>query len=172
MNSSSQANNNNLCLIGMPGAGKSTVGAMLARQTGREFVDTDDLIRSSTGCSLQYIVDNDGYQSLRKIEQDVITGLAHDNQVIATGGSAVYSAKAMSHLAAMATLVYLVVPFDVIEDRISDLDTRGLAKAPDQTLADLYAERVPLYEKYARIHVDANDTPDQVVANIVASLDP
>jgi shikimate kinase len=156
----------------MPGAGKSTVGAMLARQTGREFVDTDDLIRSSTGCSLQYIVDNDGYQSLRKIEQDVITGLAHDNQVIATGGSAVYSAKAMSHLAAMATLVYLVVPFDVIEDRISDLDTRGLAKAPDQTLADLYAERVPLYEKYARIHVDANDTPEQVVANIVASLDP
>ncbi len=156
----------------MPGAGKSTVGAMLARQTGRQFVDTDDLIRSSTGCSLQYIVDNDGYQSLRKIEQDVITGLAHDNQVIATGGSAVYSAKAMSHLADMATLVYLVVPFDVIEDRISDLDTRGLAKAPDQTLADLYAERVPLYEKYARIHVDANDTPDQVVANIVASLDP
>lgn len=172
MSQARQVGSSSLCLIGMPGAGKSTVGAMLAGRTGRGFIDTDDLIRSTTGCSLQYIVDTDGYLALRKIEQDVITALTQDNQVIATGGSAVYSEAAMSHLAGMATLIYLAVPYDVIEDRISDLDTRGLAKAADQTLADLYAERVPLYEKYARIHVDANDTPEQVVDNIITSLTP
>jgi len=159
----------NLCLIGMPGAGKTTVGTLLAGQTGKAFIDTDDLIRSTTGCSLQYIVEHDGYLALRKIEQDVIKGLHGDNCVIATGGSAVYSPSAMSHLAGMATMVYLAVPFEIIEQRIHDLDTRGLARRVDQSLAELYAERVPLYDKHSDIHVDASGTPKQIVDLILAS---
>jgi len=170
MTASNDAPSGNLCLIGMPGAGKSTVGAMLAERMGKAFVDTDDLIRTTTGCSLQYIVDNDGYQALRKIEQDVITGLQASNQVIATGGSAVYSDIAMSHLAGLATLIYLVVPYEVIEQRIHDLDTRGLARRADQSLANLYDERAPLYAKHARIHVDANDDPATVTERIIDSL--
>ena len=170
MTASNDAPSGNLCLIGMPGAGKSTVGAMLAERMGKAFVDTDDLIRTTTGCSLQYIVDNDGYQALRKIEQDVITGLQASNQVIATGGSAVYSDAAMSHLASLATIVYLVVPYEVIEQRIHDLDKRGLARRADQSLANLYDERAPLYAKHARIHVDANDDPATVTERIIDSL--
>lgn len=158
----------NICLIGMPGAGKTTVGTLLANKTGKAFIDTDDLIRSTTGCSLQYIVDNDGYRALRKIEQAVITGLQADNSIIATGGSAVYSPAAMSHLESMAILVYLAVPFDIIEERIRDLDKRGLARRADQSLAELYAERVPLYEKHAGALINASGTPEQNVDLILA----
>lgn len=170
MTASIDTPSDNLCLIGMPGAGKSTVGAMLAERMGKSFIDTDDLIRTTTGCSLQYIVDNDGYQALRKIEQDVITGLQASNEVIATGGSAVYSDAAMSHLASLATIVYLVVPYEVIEQRIHDLDKRGLARRADQSLANLYDERAPLYAKHAGIHVDANDDPATVTERIIDSL--
>lgn len=163
---------NNICLIGMPGAGKTTVGTLLASRTGKAFVDTDDLIRSTTGCSLQYIVDQDGYRALRKIEQDVITMLDKTDSIISTGGSAVYSASAMSHLAGMATLVYLAVPFEIIEERIRDLDTRGLARRADQSLAELYAERMPLYERYADLRIDASDTPENVAESVLLQLVP
>jgi len=156
-----------LCLIGMPGSGKTTVGRLLAERTGRQFIDTDDLIRSSTGRPLQDIVDHDGYLALRSIEHDIIRDLDCQNVVISTGGSAVYSDAAMQHLRNIATIIYLALPLSVIENRIQDLDTRGLAKRADQSLADLYAERVPLYERHADIRVDADGTPYVVPLNFV-----
>lgn len=160
----------NLCLIGMPGSGKTTTGSLLARRTGKSFLDTDDLIRSTSGHSLQHIVDHQGQQALRALEQDVICALNCSNSVIATGGSAVYSVTAMSHLANMATIIYLAAPLAIIESRIHDLDMRGLVRRADQDLSDLYAERTPLYERYASIRVEASGTTEQTVDQIVAAL--
>jgi shikimate kinase len=160
----------NLCLIGMPGSGKTTTGRLLARRTGKSFVDTDDLIRSASRHSLQHIVDHKGHLALRAIEQDVICALHCSNSVIATGGSAVYSASAMSHLAGMATIIYLAAPLATIESRIHDLDIRGLVRRADQDLSDLYAERTPLYEQYASVRVDASGAPEQTVDQIITAL--
>ena len=155
----------NLVLIGMPGAGKSTIGVLLARKTARDFLDTDLLIQSQQQRSLQAIVDNEGHTALRKIEEDVLLGLFRNEakqnhllkkHVIATGGSAVYSEPAMHHLKANGTVIFLDVDLTTLKSRINNFDTRGLAKRPNQTFAELYAERLPLYKKYADITVDCN----------------
>jgi shikimate kinase len=144
----------NLVLIGMPGSGKSTVGVILAKRTGRVFVDTDLLIQIAQKRTLQDIVDRDGYLALRQIEEEILLDLAVRNHVIATGGSAVYSNRAMEHLKADGVVVFLNADPDTLAARISDFSTRGLAKRPDQSFADLFAERFPLYTKYADITID------------------
>lgn len=163
---------NNISLIGMPGSGKSTTGYILAGLCGMNFIDTDDLIRERQQCSLQSIVDQQGYLYLREIESDIIGRLETANTVIATGGSAVYSAKAMQHLAAISLLVYLEAPFEIIEMRIQNLDTRGLARKPGQSLADLYHERTRLYQQWAQLTIDANRPPEVVAKDIVAHVNP
>ena len=144
----------NIVLIGMPGAGKSTVGVLLAKRTRRDFIDTDVLIQTAQGRSLQQIVDQDGYQALCRIEASLILGLRVENHVIATGGSAVYSEEAMSHLEPNGVTVFLQVDLATLQRRIDDLDTRGIARRPGQSLGDLYAERAPLYAEYADLTVD------------------
>ena len=148
----------------------TSTGHLLSERTGKDFLDTDDLIRADTGKSLQQIVDESGYLVLRDIEQRVICDLECEQSIIATGGSAVYSAAAMAHLADISTLVYLAAPFAVIEQRIRDLDTRGLARRPGQGLEELYRERVPLYQQYADLTVNADDETQNVVDHILASL--
>jgi Shikimate kinase len=137
----------------MPGAGKSTVGVILAKHTSREFVDTDVLIQTSQGRKLQDIVDTDGYVVLRKIEEDVLLGLSVQNCIIATGGSAVYSDRAMAHLKSNGLVVFLDVDLPTLESRVHDFSTRGLAKRPDQNLVDLFHERFILYTKYSDITI-------------------
>ncbi len=137
----------------MPGAGKSTVGVILAKLTSRDFVDTDVLIQTSQGRTLQAIVDTDGYEVLRKIEEDVLLGLSVHNCVISTGGSAVYSDSAMFHLKSDGIVIFLDVDIPTLESRIHDYSTRGLAKRPDQNFADLFNERFTLYTKYADITI-------------------
>ena len=137
----------------MPGSGKSTVGVLLAKQTSRGFIDTDVLIQTAQHRSLQETVDADGYMQLRRIEEEVLLDLDCGNHVIATGGSAVYSHRAMEHLKQSGLAVFLDVEVATLESRINDFETRGLAKRPDQTLADLFRERYPLYMKYADIVV-------------------
>jgi len=160
----------NITLIGMPGAGKSTTGRILAELLNFELIDTDDLICQRHQRTLQDIVTEDGYMKLRHFEEQVIMELGVERTVIATGGSAVYSAAAMQHLSGLSKVVYLRVPYEVIADRIHNLDTRGLAKQAQQSLNDLYLERVSLYEKYAEITVDAVASADDVANKIKQSL--
>jgi shikimate kinase len=162
----------NLVLIGMPGSGKSTVGVILAKRTARDFVDTDVLIQTLQGRTLQDIVDTDGYLELRQIEEKVLLGLSVRNHVIATGGSAVYSEQAMQHLKADSILIFLDVDLDTLQSRVLDFSTRGLAKRPDQSFADLFAERFPLYTKHADITINcAGLNQEDVCVRIVAETE-
>lgn len=152
----------------MPGSGKSTVGVILAKKTSRYFVDTDVLIQTSQRRTLQEIVDTDGYAVLRKIEEDVLLGLSVRNHVIATGGSAAYSDKAMAHLKSDGILIFLDVDLAMLESRISDFSTRGLAKRPDQSFAELFDERFTLYTEHADITIKcAGLTQEDVCAKII-----
>lgn len=157
----------------MPGAGKSTVGVILAKQTLRDFVDTDVLIQTSQARTLQEIVDTDGYAVLRKIEEDILLGLKVRNSIIATGGSAVYSDRAMVHLRSDGLVIFLDVDLTTLESRVHDYSTRGLAKSPDQDLADLFLERFVLYSKYADITIKcAGLNQEQVCARIIDKVQP
>jgi shikimate kinase len=159
----------NIILIGMPGAGKSTVGVILAKQASRGFVDTDLLIQSSLGRTLQDIVDRDGYEVLRKREEEVLCALSDCNCVIATGGSAVYSRKAMDHLKSDGIVIFLEADIPTLESRVHDFSMRGLAKKPEQSFADLFHERSALYRLYADITISCSGlTHEEVCASIMA----
>ena len=150
----------NITLIGMAGAGKSTVGIILAKNLGLGFLDTDVLIQINRQRTLQEIIDADGYLQLREIEEEEILKVNLTRHIIATGGSAVYSEKAMEHLKTISTVIFLETQFEEIERRIHNFKTRGLAKAPNQTFRNLFNERETLYRRYADIRI-ATDTLDQ-----------
>jgi shikimate kinase len=161
----------NIVLIGMPGSGKSTVGIILAKLTGRDFVDTDILIQTAHNRSLQDIVDREGYTELRRIEENILLKLNCRNHVIATGGSVVYSEPAMKHLTSQGIAVFLHVDLATLRTRVHDYDTRGLAKRPDQTLDDLFKERFALYRHYADLIIDCIDlTHEEVCSRIITAL--
>lgn len=162
----------NIVLVGMPGSGKSTVGVVLAKLLARAFIDTDLLIQSSQQRSLQDIVDHDGYLTLRRIEEEILLSIALENHVIATGGSAVYSARAMKHLAATGVVVYLDVDLATLEKRIHNLATRGLARRPGQSLEALFAEREALYRQVADVTVQCSGlTQEEVCARIMEQVE-
>lgn len=161
----------NITLIGMPGVGKSTVGVVLAKKLSLAFVDTDILIQARQGRALQQILDSDGYKRLRHFEEQEILRLQAENSVIATGGSAVYSPRAMQHLQSISTIVFLDLPYAEICRRIRDFDTRGIACAPEQSFEELFEERLQLYRKYADLTIDSpGATQDEVADSIVAEL--
>ncbi len=164
---------NDIILIGMAGVGKSTAGVLLAKETMRSFADTDVMIQSDQGRTLQQIIDSDGVRAFLKIEEAFILGLKLDSHVIATGGSVVYSATAMNHLKASGPIVHLDLDLELIEKRLLDMRTRGLVISKGQTLTELYAERQPLYRRWADVTIDCRDlTQDQVVASILRKLGP
>ena len=145
----------NVILIGMPGSGKSTVGVVLAKLLGLHFCDTDLVLQQHCGKKLQEIIRTKGDAAFFRHEEEVLAALDVQNTVIATGGSAVYSDRAMQHLKAGGKYVYLKVAADEIERRLANFSDRGVVIADGMTLADLYAARKPLYEKYADITVSA-----------------
>ena len=144
----------NVTLIGVPGAGKSTVGVVLAKILGFEFIDSDLLIQAREGRLLWQIIEQDGIEGFWKIEERVNGSITADRAVIATGGSVIYGEKAMEHLRRISTVVYLRHSYEVIRGRLGDLSKRGVTVQPGYTLLDLYNERTPLYEKYAHICFD------------------
>ena len=144
----------NLILIGMPGCGKSTVGVVLAKALGLDFIDSDLVIQKEMGAKLSQLIDQYGDEGFRKIENRINAELTAENSVIATGGSVVYGEEAMRHLKEIGTVVYLKLSYEAVEDRLGDLHARGVTIQPGWTLRDLYNERVPLYEKWADIAVD------------------
>jgi len=162
--------NTNIILIGMPGSGKSTVGVILAKALAMGFVDTDLLIQTDEGRSLQEIVNNHGYMALRKTEERVLLNINCENQIIATGGSAVYSHPAMDHLKSRGVIIFLDVDLPVLESRIDNFQTRGLARQRDQGLEDLFMERIALYKKYADITVECSDLSQEEVCREIIKV--
>lgn len=143
----------NVILIGMPASGKSTVGVILAKLLGYDFIDTDLLIQREAGLRLSEIIKSEGLAGFLAAEERACLSLEADRSVIATGGSVIYSAAGMAHLRSIGTVVYLEVGFDALRLRLHDIRGRGVALRPGQTLEDLYAERTPLYRRYADLTV-------------------
>jgi shikimate kinase len=157
----------NIVLIGMPGAGKSTIGVIMAKQAGMAFVDTDVTIQISQQRTLQDIIDTQGYLALRQIEEDVLLSLELDDHVIATGGSAAYSHAAMMHLKEHGVVVFLEVSLATLEKRIHNFATRGLAKRDDQSFENLFDERMHLYQKYADIHINCGEMSQEDLSELI-----
>lgn len=161
----------NIVLIGMPGAGKSTVGVILAKTINYGFVDCDLVIQQQTGERLQDTISRDGIDAFLALENRVISGLRAEKSVIATGGSAIFGKEAMDALRADGILVYLRLPSDEIERRINNIKTRGIAMNPGETIHDVYAVRAPLYEKYADIVLDClGCSPETVIEKLLDIL--
>ena len=165
-------NTDNIILIGMPGAGKSTLGVVLAKIVNKNFVDADLLIQSQCDKTLQKIIDAMGPEGFIQIENQVLSDIEAHNTVIATGGSAVYSDEAMKHLAKIGTIVYLQISYESLVTRLNDLQERGvvLKGGIGMSLRELYDERKPLYEKYADITVNVDDLSITAAARKVASV--
>ncbi|RPJ39896.1 MAG: shikimate kinase [Planctomycetaceae bacterium] len=161
----------NIVLIGMPGVGKSTVGVLLAKALGRYFLDTDVFIQAIQGRSLQEIIDSDGLAAFCRIEEDYVLCTDLTNAVIATGGSVVYSERAMQHLSTHGVIVHLDLPVDKIEQRIRNLPTRGVVMEKGRTIRSLYDQRQPLYRHYAQLTIDCTaKNHEQIVTKIVKML--
>jgi shikimate kinase len=162
---------NTISLIGMPGAGKSTVGVILAKLTGLRFIDTDLDIQVREEATLHEIVQAHGYLRLREIEEEVLLDLPLDHALVSTGGSVVYSEAIMARLKAAGPLVYIEVDFPTLEKRVAATPHRGIASDSSQSFADVYAERTPLYERYADLRIDSRDmSADEVAARILEKL--
>lgn len=145
--------NKNIVLIGMPGVGKSTLGVILAKILGYEFVDSDLVIQKQTGLLLREIIEKEGTDGFLRVEEDINCELNVERSVIATGGSIVYGDRAMKHLAENGVILYLELDLETLESRLNNIKNRGVAVREGQTLKDLYEERCVLYEKYADITI-------------------
>ena len=146
----------NIILIGMPGAGKSTVGVVLAKRMGCRFLDSDLLIQEKYDALLHELIAEHGVEGFWKIEEEVNASIRTRRTVIATGGSVIYGPAAMAHFREIGRIVYLKLSCDTIRDRLGDLNERGVTMRDGQTLKDLYRERVPVYEKYPDILLDCH----------------
>ncbi len=158
----------NIVLIGMPAAGKSTIGVLLAKTLGFAFVDTDLIIQQSTGRLLQEIIDSDGLDAFCADEERAVCSVSMEqNAVIATGGSAVYSDKAIAHLKRHGVVYYLSLPHEELSKRLVNIKTRGIAKRPEETIEDVFKRRAALYDKYADITIDClGKTAEETVSEI------
>lgn len=157
----------------MSGAGKSTLGVLLAKSLGMDFIDTDIVIQQREKKLLQEIIDSFGTAHFLNIEEDTVCSVSVENTVIATGGSVVYSERAMNALKENGTVIYLSVGFDALQKRLSDITTRGIVYKHGGTLREIYNERLLLYEKYADITLDCTDRPiEYCVEKLVEALRP
>lgn len=165
--------NDNGCivLIGMPGAGKSTLGVVLAKILNKDFVDADLVIQRQCGRTLQSVIDAEGVDEFLSIENAILCDLRAENAIIATGGSAVYSAEAMRHLATLGPVVYLEISYESLIERLGDLQERGVVMkgGASMGLRSLFDERKPLYESFADITVNVDEMSITAAARKVAA---
>jgi shikimate kinase len=148
---------NNIILIGMPGAGKSTVGVVLAKVLGYQFIDSDLIIQEKENRLLKDIIEQEGLEGFIEIENNVNKEINASNSVIATGGSVIYGEEAMEHLRKIGMVIYIKLSYKTLDDRLGNIKQRGVVLKDGQNLLGLYNERCPLYEKYAHFTVDAED---------------
>ena len=158
----------NIVLIGMPGCGKSTIGVVLAKVLGFDFVDADVLIQKKHGKLLRELIAEYGDDGFLQIENDVNKEIDLKNTVIATGGSVVYCDEAMQHYVKNDIVVYIELPYEVIASRLENVKRRGVVLKDGQTLKDLYKERILLYEKYAQITVKAEGLSVEELMDMIA----
>lgn len=164
-------NKSNIVLIGMPGSGKSTCGVLAAKAMLKNFYDTDLLLQGLEGKRLQDIIDQEGIDYFVSAEEKAILSLNIEATVIATGGSVVYSDKAMAHLKSLGKIVYLHLEYDNMVDRIKNITTRGVVLQNGETLLDMYNERLPLYEKYADVTINCDGFDiEKTVEEIIKSV--
>lgn len=164
--------NDDVILIGMPGAGKSTVGVLLAKALGYDFIDTDLIIQGRLNNRLYKIIEEHGIDYFLQAENKIVSEVRADHTVIATGGSVVFGKEAMEHLRQMGKVVYIKLGCDEIKRRVNNITTRGIVMKKDETIEDIYSERVPLYERYADITVDVgNTTIEEAVEKILSLLE-
>ena len=161
---------NSISLIGMAGAGKSSVGKELARTLGFSFIDSDALIEKQHGKSLQNILDDEGYIKLREIENIALKSIQFNETILSTGGSAVYSDEAMEHIQQNSKVIFLEVPFSQILERVPSFLDRGFAKAPNQSVKDAFVERQELYKKYSDSVVSNTKDLNSCVSKILELL--
>ncbi len=161
----------NIILIGMPGAGKSTLGVVLAKILNYQFVDCDLIIQQKQDRTLQEIIDTEGVEAFIQIEGDVLANINATKSIISTGGSAIYSDEGMKHLSEIGRVVYLKISYEQLTTRLTDLQERGVVmkEGMSMSLSDLFAERAPLYEKYAHTTVDVDDLSITAAARKVAA---
>jgi shikimate kinase len=160
-----------ISLIGMPGAGKSTVGVLLAKMAGLGFRDTDLDIQLHAKATLQEILEREGHLSLRAIEQEILLEIPLGNSVISTGGSVVYSEAAMTRLASAGPVIYLKSDFATLEQRVASTPNRGIASGAEQGFAEVFAERIPLYQRYADITIDTvRFTAEEVAVRVLEAV--
>ena len=162
---------NNIVLIGMPGAGKSTVGVVLAKVAGLRFVDSDLVIQETTGKLLHELITEHGMEGFLEIENKINAELDINKAVIATGGSVIYGEEAMKHLKEIGLVVYLKLSLESIADRLGDLKQRGVALKDGWSLKELYEERVPLYEKYADLIIDCENKSIRHITEEIANYE-
>ena len=161
----------NIILIGMAGAGKSTTGVVVAKILAKDFIDGDLVIQKVTGKPLQTIINEEGNDGFRRVEEEVLCSIQVENTVIAPGGSAIYYPSVFDHFKKDGVVVFLHVPVEEIERRLSNLATRGVTLEPGQTVADLYYQRLPLYQKFADITIDTTGLClEETVAEIVKAV--
>jgi len=162
----------NLVLIGMPGAGKSTTGVLIAKELGKTFIDADLIIQERENALLQEIIDRVGFEEFLEIEENVLLDLDTNNSVIAPGGSVIYSEKAVDHLKKKGLFVYLKLDYDEIERRLNNIASRGIVFGEGKGLIDLYEERTVLYEKYADLIIECSGLSiEEVTQEIVRGYD-
>ena len=161
---------NNVILIGMPGCGKSTIGVILAKSLGFDFIDSDLIIQHEAGKKLQEIIASDGLDAFIELEDSVNSKINADNTVIATGGSVVYCEKAMKHFKSIGRVIYLEASMNELKNRISNFKTRGIVIPDGKSFEELYMERVPLYEKYSDFTVSSNTGNAEAVVQNICSL--
>jgi len=162
----------NIILIGMAGAGKSTVGAVLAKLAKKQFIDTDTLISEQTGMALQDFLNSVGPEAFQQQEEQTLLAISLHNHVIATGGSAVYSTPGMGHLQKIGPIVLLEVDLETLEQRVHNKNSRGLINPGEGSFRNLFYSRQPLYRRWADIRINGFGPPEDVARSILRQLDP